>query len=912
MKFALLGPEMEENLGLRYLHAHAVAAGHEGRIFPFREPSEIPRLVESIISYAPQCVGLSMVFTSRAREFTLLAELLRSRGYNGLIIAGGHFASFHSKELLTDAPAIDCIVHGEGEPVFTRILSTGGRFPEISGLSYRNDAGAPCTTGTVPLDDTLDLLPYPTRPATFQNYLGLPIANILGSRGCYANCNFCSIVAWIKQNGGKRLRQRSVSSIAAEMTSLYHGNGIRIFNFHDDNFFLPREADNLRRFAALERELLASGMDRYAIQVKARTDSVTPAVVAALKRIGLFRVFLGVENSSPQGLISLGKGTTVGENGAALGLLKREGIHTAYNLLIFGPDTTIDEVTENVEAIRNAGGVPINFGRTEVYGGTPLERKLRAEGRLKGDYFSYFYDIADAHVQRLFTMFMTVFTERNFALDGLNHRAMRLDYTWHLLKHFYPKRAGDGLGRKVKRAIADLNRSSGTLLGRIAEVSEDPDTARLSRFAAGLRDERREHDTRIGSRIDQLLREIEQRAARRESPWFITEAAAALSAAVLLVTVTECVNPVDPDTTGGTETDMRGTFGDAEFAHIKERIETAYRGEIDSIAQRTNSLDAVIYMNLSISASGSVIGCEILRPTTAENRQCAEAVKGLVTTWTFPAVNHDGHCSVLFSTSRYVEINEGRDWHYAEMIAYPAANTFVPAFDAQTTAMVRDTVLSSYNFGLVWMVEELGLQTLTCTLRLTIDASGWVSAFTVVNPTEESMPQLREAITGVIAGWRFTTVSATGWCEFTITVSAAGYHSAEMIPFSLTDTAELDTNDKVIVYNRIMDTYRPVIDLLGLRYSPFRPYPRDSTGTIRSVPMPYEPVITEWGMTVLRDGSVAQVCILLPSEPATIQYRKELEAYIRTMTFPGLSRGGWCRFNMLAGGPGPEPRICTK
>jgi coproporphyrinogen III oxidase-like Fe-S oxidoreductase len=92
------------------------------------------------------------------------------------------------------------------------------------------------------------------------------------------------------------------------MAVLYHEHGVRIFNFHDDNFFLPSREDNLRRFAALRSLLDEQGVGRIAIQVKARPDSIDEEVVRSLLDLGLFRVFLGVESNAVAGLRTLGRG----------------------------------------------------------------------------------------------------------------------------------------------------------------------------------------------------------------------------------------------------------------------------------------------------------------------------------------------------------------------------------------------------------------------------------------------------------------------------------------------------------------------------------------------------------------------------------------------------------------------------
>ena len=61
MRVALVGPELEENLALRYIHASVEGAGHEARIFDFHAADQIPALAAGIAQYAPHVVGLSLV-----------------------------------------------------------------------------------------------------------------------------------------------------------------------------------------------------------------------------------------------------------------------------------------------------------------------------------------------------------------------------------------------------------------------------------------------------------------------------------------------------------------------------------------------------------------------------------------------------------------------------------------------------------------------------------------------------------------------------------------------------------------------------------------------------------------------------------------------------------------------------------
>src|SRR5512133_1809993 len=99
MRVALVGAELEENLGLRYMASALEAEGHHATIVPFNDDSDLQRAVDELVALQPDLTGLSMVFTSRAREFCRLARTLRVRGLRGHLTAGGHFAALNCERL---------------------------------------------------------------------------------------------------------------------------------------------------------------------------------------------------------------------------------------------------------------------------------------------------------------------------------------------------------------------------------------------------------------------------------------------------------------------------------------------------------------------------------------------------------------------------------------------------------------------------------------------------------------------------------------------------------------------------------------------------------------------------------------------------------------------------------------------
>jgi hypothetical protein len=195
----------------------------------------------------------------------------------------------------------------------------------------------------------------------------------------------------------------------------------------------------------------------------------------------------------------------------------------------------------------------------EVYAGTEIEEQLRREGRLVGDYFGYNYRIADPRAQLAYEIFRKVFTPRNFAIDGMNHQAMRLDYYFHILRHFHPNRAGRGLGRQVKRLVAELNRNSAELLGeicRFAATAAACDAGRVARLTRELAAWRADFDEEMGRRMDAALETIHRAARGRRSRGRLMSTAASMAAAALLASAAEA---------GGTLID-----DDASLAPAKE------------------------------------------------------------------------------------------------------------------------------------------------------------------------------------------------------------------------------------------------------------------------------------------------------------------------------------------------------
>ena len=462
---ALVGPEIEENLSLRYLAASLECKGILCDILPFNESGELTTVLATLCREPqPRVAALSLSFQWRALDVLGLAVALREHGFRGHITVGGHFASFAWQHVLSDFPEVDTICLFEAEHSLAELVQTvlaSESVSSISGLAFRDGDGEPRATAQR-RPPALDTLPWPDRRGPAAHCLGHRIAPLVGSRGCYGSCSFCCIATLHRKSSpSDRHRLRDVDDIAAEMADLQARRGIDIFIFHDDNFFLPRPDDSLRRIAALGDALEKRHMRRFATVVKARPNDVTPAVIGLMReRLGLLRLFLGVESSTHQGCQTLGRGVRAGEAERALGVIEAHNLYVCFNMLVFDPDAAIDALLANMAFLEAHGEHPSNFGRVELYAGTPLLERLLFEQRARGDYLAWNYDQSTPPMQRVFELSIEAFYERNFSGSALANRLQSTRFDVEVARHFHPESFQPGWLDCAKNLNRRLSRDS--------------------------------------------------------------------------------------------------------------------------------------------------------------------------------------------------------------------------------------------------------------------------------------------------------------------------------------------------------------------------------------------------------------------------------------------------------------------
>ena len=459
----LVGAEELENLSTRYLAAVLRQRGFSVQLAAFSAADELEAVVRQAQSAQPRLIGLSVIFQYRAPEFLRLAAKLRQCLPTTHITMGGHFPTFAAKELLQDFPALDSVVRGEGELTLVELLQQLGHpehWPRIAGLSFRG-ADGPIENPARPLVKDLDSIPWPARDTPPNHHLGVGYSPILGSRGCHRDCAFCSIRSFYSTSRGAWQRFRSVADLVDEMEMLYKRFGVRFFVFNDDEWF-PAGRARYGRVDALEAELSRRQL-HLIMSIKCRADDVEEDLFHQLLRMGVVRAYVGIESGSDHGLRTLNKHTTVADNRHALEILHQVGMLADFGMIIFDPDSTVEDTRANLAFLREMGGegqAPLSFGRMEVYAGTPIMHRLHREGRLSGNYLAWNYTIPDPLVEMLWRLVITTLRHRQYHNDGLARQCSIAYYELMMYRHLHTDRYDPALGECLRDMVARVNNHS--------------------------------------------------------------------------------------------------------------------------------------------------------------------------------------------------------------------------------------------------------------------------------------------------------------------------------------------------------------------------------------------------------------------------------------------------------------------
>lgn len=225
-------------LGLLYLASFLRSKGIDVAVFDgtFAEGAEAFSAV--LEDRSPRVVGITAVQPNRKTALAL-ARLAKESG--AAVILGGPDPT-HTPETYLAEPAVDFVVHHEGELTLVALLDAlwGGEkvsLEHIDGIAYRDESGKVIRNPRRPYILNLDELPVPARDMIdMDQYLSFWLENygyssltITVARGCPYGCEWCA-----ESVHGATFRQRSPESVVAEVKALMEAYDIDRLRVVDD------------------------------------------------------------------------------------------------------------------------------------------------------------------------------------------------------------------------------------------------------------------------------------------------------------------------------------------------------------------------------------------------------------------------------------------------------------------------------------------------------------------------------------------------------------------------------------------------------------------------------------------------------------------------------------------------------
>lgn len=409
----------------------------------------------------PDIIGLTFTTENRFEAFRT-ARLARKALPECYIVAGGPHVSLAGRDTLEGIASIDAVIIGEGELSMTRLvecMEAGGgdrNLKKIPGIMFRNGDGDIEETGITEKIDDLDTIPFPARhlypgPEIYNFRFDVPgmgirrFSNLMTSRGCPANCNFCATPrVW-----GRKVRMRSPENILSEMELMVREQGAEAFWFFDDTFNC-----NPRRVERICDLMIERGLNGMPWFCEVRVDVMSRSLLEKMKAAGCYTIGFGVESGSQRVLDEV-----IRKN------LKLEQVYQLYEwcreldvianpfFIISHPTETLEEAGQTLEMIRHfKDNAHVSMAFLHVYPGTDLEKTARENGTLPADFKWYQADRTDVKTLASAQGNVPIF------LDRLTWSQISdILFEWASMRHYSVLRKIPGVLRSI-RSVDDLMR----------------------------------------------------------------------------------------------------------------------------------------------------------------------------------------------------------------------------------------------------------------------------------------------------------------------------------------------------------------------------------------------------------------------------------------------------------------------
>lgn len=329
-----------------------------------------------ICGFQPDIVGVTAT-TAQAPSAYRLLENLKRKLPNALLVLGGAHATVMPNEAIEYA---DCVVVGEGETVFLRIVEDTIYGKKLRGL-FKGEPLPDLNVAPSPAFDLMDNEYYLKHGVAFPNLVP-PVLSLVTSRGCPYRCVFCG-----NSYRTSLVRYFNAERIADEIEYFRRRYGINSVFFNDDEFLIHK-----KRLRALVVEFKRRGFTEWLVWgCQARVQTISDIETLQLaKSVGCVYISTGFESPIPRILGYLKQySTTTEQQETALKAAEKVGVTIGGSFILGTPSETLEEMKQTFKWFENHHSISY-FGLNVLtpFPTTPIWRLCRKYGLLpeKVDY----------------------------------------------------------------------------------------------------------------------------------------------------------------------------------------------------------------------------------------------------------------------------------------------------------------------------------------------------------------------------------------------------------------------------------------------------------------------------------------------------------------------------------------------
>jgi len=316
-------------------------------------------LVDPVLDYDPDMVGLSVLFNSQTVFALLMAALIKEKKDIKVVLGGARLGVMRYPERLFKEPwvfstkdrtrqlefgrYVDFLIPGEGEKALLNLCMAQNEkdLAEVPNLVYVKDQEVRKNPPHVIHD--LDQIPGPDfSDFRLDRYIGPAVVlPFLSSRGCpWGRCTFCT-----HHHSYLLYRELEIEECLKQIRYLKEHYGTPFLNFYDE--MIPPD-----RFRDLAQAIINKGIEiSYAAYAKPTREFDTD-LFKLIHRSGGRVIMWGVESASQRVLNLMRKGTRIKEVEKVLQDARHAGLMNLIFIMFGFPTETEAEFNETLNFLR--------------------------------------------------------------------------------------------------------------------------------------------------------------------------------------------------------------------------------------------------------------------------------------------------------------------------------------------------------------------------------------------------------------------------------------------------------------------------------------------------------------------------------------------------------------------------------